>query len=58
MCLLTYQFDQLRQPQPQLDQDRVSVVADWPYQAIVVAQKVIVEPLGVRIPKDTVRNST
>lgn len=47
--IYTYQINELRQPEAQLDQHRVRVVAHRPDEAVVVAQEIVVEPLGVRI---------
>jgi len=44
-----YQLDELRQPEAQLDQNGVGVVADRPDEPVVVAEQVVVQPLGVRI---------
>jgi len=45
----TYQLDELRQPEAQLDQNRVGVVADRSDEPVVVAEQVVVQPLGIRV---------
>lgn len=51
----TYQLDQLRQPEPELYQHGVGVVADGPDEPIVVAEQVVVQPFGVRVAQATGR---
>lgn len=46
---VAYQLDELRQPEAQLDQNGVGVVADRPDEPVVVAEQVVVQPLGVRV---------
>lgn len=45
----TYQLDELRQPETELNQHGVGVVTDGPDQPVVVAEQVVVQPLGVRV---------
>lgn len=49
LSVSTHQVDQLTQPEAQLDEDRVRVVADRPDEPVVVAEEVIVKPLGVGV---------
>jgi len=44
-----YQLDELRQPEAQLDQNGVSVIADRSDETVVVAEQVVVKSLGVRV---------
>lgn len=45
----TYQLDELRQPEAQLDQHGVGVVADGPDEPVIVAEQVVVQSLGVGV---------
>lgn len=51
----TYQLDKLRKPEAELDQDRIGVVADWPDETVIVAEKVVVQAFGVRVAQATGR---
>lgn len=51
----TYQLDELRQPEPELDQHGVGVIADRPDQTVVVTEQVVVQPFGVRVAQTTGR---
>lgn len=46
---ITYHIDQLREPQTHLDRQTIGVVAHGSNEAIVVAQQVVVEALGIRV---------
>jgi len=44
-----YQLDELRQPEAQLDQNGVGVVADRSDETVVVAEQIVVQSFGVRV---------
>jgi hypothetical protein len=47
----THQVNKLGELEPHLDGDLIRVVGHRPDQPVVVAQQVVVQPLGVRIAR-------
>ena len=50
--VLEVDVDQLGELEPQLDGQLLRVVGDGPDEAVVVAQQVVVQPLGVGVAAD------
>ena len=50
--VLQVNIDQLGELEPQLDGQLLRVVGDGPDEAVVVAQQVVVQPLGVGVAAD------
>ena len=45
----SYQIDQLRQPEAQLDGDFVGVVGHRPDQPVIVGQEIVIQSFGIRV---------